>query len=89
MEPLFGLSVVDGILMVHIQAIGAAVYLRDAVGDKVQEPDLEARLVDKAAEGKEGFEIAFPDVREIDPLFHNIDFLRRHMEIPKRDSFYQ
>jgi hypothetical protein len=44
MEPLFGLPVVHGILMVHVETVGTAVYLGNAVRE-----EFEYLLIDAAS----------------------------------------
>jgi hypothetical protein len=58
MEPLFGLAVRERILAVHVQTIGAAVDLRRAHPDEVEELGIEARLADVTFEAEHYLENA-------------------------------
>jgi hypothetical protein len=57
---------------VHVQAVGAAVDLRCAHPDEVEQFVVEARLPNLPFEAEQGLDNAWVHVHEIDSSFHDV-----------------
>ena len=80
-EPLFGLADRARILAVHVQAVGAAVDLRRAHPDEVEQFVIEARLTNLPFEAEHGLHDAWVHVHEIDSSFHDVFRLHQSRRI--------
>src|SRR5207342_3328811 len=80
-EPLFGLAVGARVLAVHVQAIGAAVDLRRAHPDEVEQSVIEACLTHLPFKAEHGLYDAWGYVHEIDSSLHDVFHLHQSRRI--------
>jgi hypothetical protein len=69
-EPRFCFAARAPVLAVHVQTISAAVDLRRAHPDKIEQPGIEVRVADLPFEAEHGLHNARVHVREIDSSLH-------------------
>ena len=75
------LAVRARVLAVHVQTIGAAVDLRRAHPDEIEEFVIEACLTNLPFEAEHGLDDAWMHVHEIDSSFHDVFHLHKSRRI--------